>query len=122
MIIKLDTLAVHAKHAMSANTRVELNFPSPFLEKKGGKIDSNSCILENGKFGRMGTEASLFIIITTGKHAGSILVYHHLPVTSSQIDDNSIHSIYHAATLNCLSDLTTAIEAQLACNQPLGYL
>ena len=28
----------------------------------------------------MGREVSLFIIMTTGKHAGSVLVYHHLPV------------------------------------------
>ena len=28
----------------------------------------------------MGREVSAFIIITTGKHAGSVLVYHHLSV------------------------------------------
>ena len=28
----------------------------------------------------MGREVSVFIIITTGKHAGSVLVYHHLSV------------------------------------------
>ena len=49
MIINLDTLAVSAKHAMSANTRVELNLPSPSL----GKRKQNH-------------------------HAGSTLVYHHL--------------------------------------------
>ena len=80
MIIKLDTLAVPAQHAKSAKTRVELIFPSLSLEKKGGKISSNSYLLENGRFGRTGREVSAFIIITTGKHAGSVLVYHHLSV------------------------------------------
>ena len=37
MIIKLDTLAVPAQHAMSAKTRVELIFPSLSLEKKEAK-------------------------------------------------------------------------------------
>ena len=37
--------------------------------------------MENGKFGRMGREAPLFIIITAGKHAGSVLDYHHLSVS-----------------------------------------
>ena len=64
----------------SAKTRVELNYPSPSLEKKGGKVSSNSYILENGMFDRMGMEVSVFIIITTGKHAGSVLVYRHVPV------------------------------------------
>ena len=36
--------------------------------------------MENGRFGRMGRAVSVFIIITTGKHAGSVLVYYHLPV------------------------------------------
>ena len=36
MIIKLDTLAVPAKHAMLAKTRVEQSFP-PFLPLKEGK-------------------------------------------------------------------------------------
>ena len=31
----------------------------------------------------MGREVFLFIIITTGKHAGSVLGYHHLPVDSA---------------------------------------
>ena len=81
MIIKLDTLAVPAQHAMSAKTRVELIFPSLSLEKKGGKISSNSYLLEDGSFGRMGREVSAFIIIT-GKHASSVLVYHHLSVVT----------------------------------------
>ena len=37
MIVKLVTLAILAKHAMSAKIRVELNFPSPSLEKKEAK-------------------------------------------------------------------------------------
>ena len=37
MITKLDTWAVPAKQAMSAKTRVELNFPSPSHEKKEAK-------------------------------------------------------------------------------------
>ena len=77
MIIKLDTLADPAKHAMSAKTRVELSFPSPSLKKGGNKTSFNSYIWENGRFGQMGREASLFIIITTGKNAG---IYHHLAV------------------------------------------
>jgi len=79
-IIKLDTLAVPTQHAMSAKTKVELILPSLSLEKKGGRISSNSYLFENGRFGRMGREVSAFIIITTGKHAGSVLVYHHLSV------------------------------------------
>jgi len=37
MIIKLDTLAVPAKHTMSAKTRVELKIISHSLEKKEAK-------------------------------------------------------------------------------------
>ena len=37
MIIKLDTLAVPAQHAMSAKTRVEQIFTSLSLEKKEAK-------------------------------------------------------------------------------------
>ena len=33
MMIKLDTLAIPAQHAMSTKSRVELIFPSPSLEK-----------------------------------------------------------------------------------------
>ena len=51
MIIKLDTLAVPAKHAMSAKTRVELGVPSPSLKKEGNKARFNSYIWENGRFG-----------------------------------------------------------------------
>ena len=40
MMIKLDTLAVSAKHSMSAKTRVELNFLSPFNEKMEAKSAS----------------------------------------------------------------------------------
>ena len=80
MIIKLDTLVVTAKHALSAKIRVELSFPSPSLEKKEENSVPTLKYLGNGRFGHMGREVSLFIIITTGKHAGSVLVYHHLPV------------------------------------------
>ena len=52
----------------------------PSLKKKGNKTSFNSYIWENGMFGQMGREVSLFIIITTGKNAGSVPVYHHLPV------------------------------------------
>ena len=38
MIVKLDTFAVPAKHAVSAKIQVELDFPSPFLEKKKAKL------------------------------------------------------------------------------------
>jgi len=54
MIIKLDTLAVPVKLTMSAQTSVEINVPSPSLEKKEEKISSNSYMWENGRFGRMG--------------------------------------------------------------------
>ena len=67
MIIKLDTLAVPAKHAMSAKTRVELKFPSPFLEKKETKSAST---LAYGKMAGLaewagGCHTVTIIIITT---------------------------------------------------------
>ena len=77
-------MAVPAKYAMSAKSRVELNFPSLSLEKKEAKSVST---LANGKMAGLAEWAgkvSLFIIITTGKCAGSILVYHHLPVICLQ--------------------------------------
>ena len=40
MIIKLDTLAVPAKHAIDAKTWVKLSFPPPL--KRRGKISFNS--------------------------------------------------------------------------------
>ena len=40
----------------------------------------------------MGREVSAFIIITTGKHAGSVLVYHHLSVYLSIIQDTRAKS------------------------------
>ena len=48
---------------MSAKSRVELNFTSPFLEKKEAKS------VPTLTYGKM-----------PGKHAGSVLVYYHLPV------------------------------------------
>ena len=44
-MFKLDTLAVPAKHAMSAQTRVERMFFSPYFEKKEAKISFNSYFL-----------------------------------------------------------------------------
>ena len=43
----------------------------------------------------MGRKVSLFIIITTGKHAGSVLVYYHLSVFSSAsaVLNNELFSI-----------------------------
>ena len=60
MTIKLDTMAVPANHAMSVKTRVELNFPSPSLEK-GEAIFFNSYKCKNGRLGQKGREVYLFI-------------------------------------------------------------
>jgi len=43
----------------------------------------------------MGREVSLFIIITAGKHAGSVLFYHHLPVPQSKIRQTRIRLLTH---------------------------
>ena len=77
-VMMIKFLAVPAKHAMSAQTRVELNFPSPSLEKKEAKSVST---LTYGKMAGLAKWAGRFPYFNiTGKHAGSVLVYHHLSV------------------------------------------
>ena len=56
---------------MSAKTRVKLNFPSPSLEKKEAKSVSTLTYGKMAGLAKLGREVSLFIIITTGKLAGS---------------------------------------------------
>ena len=77
-------MAVPAKHAMSAKTRVELIFPSLSLEKKEAKSVPTLTYWKMAGLaewaGTLSYTLSAFIIITTGKHAGSVLVYYHLPV------------------------------------------
>ena len=70
MMIKLDSLAVLAKPAMSAKIRVKINCHSPSIEKKG-EISFNSYICEHVRFGQ---KVSLFIVITKGKYADSVLI------------------------------------------------
>ena len=133
MIIKLDILAVPTKQTMSAETRVELNFPTPSFERREAKSVSYLILVVYGKMVGLAECAGMcpslslrpertlakniggarfsdddltisftlyllnnlakildglqpnhqsppWLRLTTGKHAGSFLVYHHLPV------------------------------------------
>ena len=79
MIIKLDSLAVPAKHAMSAKTRVELKFPSPSLEKRK---QNQLHFLLMGKWQVLpsGQGGVPLYYHSDRQTTGNVLDYHHLSV------------------------------------------
>ena len=89
-----------------------VSFPPPSLKKKGNKTSFNSYIWENGRFGQMGREASLFIIITTGKNAG---IYHHLAVIITWKYFNGGYGMnpYLNSAILFMPSITTTLSAKM---------
>ena len=70
-----------AKPAIFQQVRVGTDFASFFSREREGKISSTLVLADMACWA--GTaRVSNFIIITSGKHAAPVFVYHHLPVSS----------------------------------------